>query len=267
MHIELIGCTSAGKTTLARKIVDVGKRDGIDIILGDDFVLQRFHLNRIKNEFVRRRLMEICAGYISIRHWKKYRQFCRFVFGVAMRTPGSWFYKLNLIRIVLRKIGIYEMIRSFGSENQLILVDNEGIVQAAHNLFVHTNSRLNGNLSTFIKAAPLPDMIAYLWQPESVLLERTLRRGHPRIHERSELKVQFFVEQAIETFEKLKTLPQIAEKLLMIDGQNKSVTKNPSGNGSLANQVYDLLSKSIKDDHNEGKPPLRRSTAAHVRLL
>ncbi|KPJ93405.1 MAG: hypothetical protein AMJ53_07290 [Gammaproteobacteria bacterium SG8_11] len=257
MHIELIGCTSAGKTTLAQKIILIGKRQGIDIILGDDFVLKRFHLNWVKSEFIRRRLLEVYAGYTCMRHWKKYREFCRFVFGVVLQTPGSWFYKFTLVRIVLRKIGIHELIRRYNSETQLVLVDNEGIVQAAHNLFVHTNRRLNGNLTDFVKAAPLPDMIAYLKQPQSILLERTLRRGHPRIEARSKRKVELFVKQAVETFETLQTLPQIADRLVLIDGKSKAVTKPRSVNGSLVNQAYHLLSDSIKDDHSEGEPAPR----------
>lgn len=254
MHIELIGCTSAGKTTLAQKLLAIGKREGIDIILGDDFVLRRFHLDWVKSEFVRRRLLEVYSGYICVRHWKKYREFCRFVFRAVSETPGSALYRFNLVRIVLRKIGIYEMIRRFNSENQLVLVDNEGIIQAAHNLFVHTDSSLNGNLSNFVDAAPLPDMIAYLKQPQSILLERTLRRGHPRIDAPSKRKVELFVKQAFETFEMLQTLPQIADRLVLIDGKSKAVTKPRSRNGHLANQAWDLMKKSIEDNHFEEEP-------------
>src|SRR5574341_834331 len=200
MQIELIGCTSAGKTTLAQKIVDVGKRQGIDITLGDDFVLQSLRLDWVQNEFIRRRFLEICAAFICLRHWRKYREFCRFVFRVVFQAPGSWFYKANLARIVLRKIGIHDIIRRLSSESQMVLVDNEGIVQAAHSLFVNSNGRLNGGLSNFIESAPLPDVVAYLRQSESILLERTLKRGHPRIRARSLHKVQHFVKQAAKTF-------------------------------------------------------------------
>jgi len=268
MHIELIGCTSAGKTTLAQKIVTNGKNQGIDIILGDDFVLQTLHLNWIKSEFIRRRMLEICAGYICLRHWHKYRKFNHFIFRVVSKTPGSWVYKTNLIRIVLRKIGIYELIRRFSLENRMVLVDNEGIVQAAHNLFVHTNGNLNGNLSDFVESAPLPDMIAYLRQPQSILMERTLRRGHPRIQERSKDKVQFFVEQASKTFEKLQSLPQIADRSFVIDYENnavtkpplREVTKTPLRNGHLVNEAWDIIRKSIRDSDTEGK------SAGHLQL-
>ena len=251
MHIELVGCTSAGKTTLSKKILNIGKQQGIEIILGDDFVLQKFHLGWIKNEFIRRRLLEFHATYVCIQHWKKYREFCHFVFKVVSKTSGSWFYKINVVRIVLRKTGIYEIIRRFNSENKMVLVDNEGIIQAAHNLFVHTNSSLNGNLSDFIKTAPLPDMIAYLKQPQSILLERTLRRGHPRIGVRSQRKVEHFIKQAVDTFDTIQALPGIADRFFVIDGKRKTVITPTSGNENLVNQVYDLMNKSIKDNEYE----------------
>ncbi len=262
MHIELIGCTSAGKSTLAQKIVDIGKRQGIDITLGDDFVLQRLRLQWLKNEFIRRRFLEICAACICVRHWRKYREFCRFVFKVVFQAPGSWFYKANLARIVLRKIGIHEIIRRFSSENhRMVLVDNEGIVQAAHNLFAHSSGKLNGGLSNFIESAPLPDMVAYLRQSEPILLERTLRRGHPRIRARSRHKVQHFIKQAAKTFEKLQGLPQIADRLVVIDGESKTVIKPSSRNGQAVDKACDLMQTSIKDVHSESA---RERTAPHA---
>lgn len=254
MHIELIGCTSAGKTTLAQKIVDVGKSQGIDVTLGEDFVLRRLYLNWVKNEFIRRRVLEICAASICLQCWPKYGEFCRFVFSVVFQAPGSWLYKVNLARIVLRKIGLYEVIRRNNSDQQIVLVDNEGIVQAAHNLFVHSGGRSSGDLSNFIKSAPLPDVVAYLRQPESILLERTLKRGHPRIRTRSLSKVQHFIKQAAKTFEELQRLPQIADRLFVIDSENKTMIKLSSRNGQLIDRAYDLMQTSIKDVHSEREP-------------
>lgn len=254
MHIEIIGCTSAGKTTLARKIVDAGNRQGIDVVLGDDFVLQKLHLGWVKNEFMRRRTLEIYAGYICFRHWRKYREFCRFVLRVVFQAPGSWFYKVNLARNALRKIGIHEIIRNFSPESKIVLVDNDGIVQTAHNIFVHSNGSLEADLSNFVKLAPMPDMVAYLRQPESILVERTLKRGHPRLPERSQSKVQYFVEQAVTTFENLQKIPQIADRLCVIDNESGTVTRTSLTNAQVADQAYDLMQATIDDDHSESKP-------------
>ena len=48
-------------------------------------------------------------------------------------------------------------------------------------------------------------------------------RGHPRIRKRSQQNVQYFIEQAAETFEELRRLPQNADRLFIIDGEKNAV--------------------------------------------
>lgn len=253
MHIEFIGCTSAGKTTLARKIVDLGKQEGIDVILGDDLVLHQLHLDWIKHEFVRRRLLEICSAYVCLRHWREYHAFILLVIKMVFQAPGSWFYKANLARNVLRKVGIHQIIRHSGAADTLILVDNDGIVQGAHQLFVHSNGKLNGELSGFADLAPLPDVIAYVRQPEVTLLQRTLKRGHPRLPARSRDIVQHFVREASKTFDRLQKVPQIADRLLVIDGENKTVVKLSPTNEPLVDRACDLMQVSLKNGRSEAE--------------
>lgn len=260
MHVEIIGCTSAGKTTLARKIVEAGKRRGVDVVLGDDFVLEKLHLGWVKNEFMRRRTLEIYSGFICMIHWRKYREFSRFVLTVVFQAPGSWFYKVNLARNALRKIGIHEIIRNYSPESKIVLVDNDGIVQTAHNIFVHSNGSLEADLSNFVKLAPMPDMLAYLRQPETILVERTLKRGHPRLPDRSQSKVQNFVEQAVATFENLQKIPQIAERLCVIDNENKTVKRKSLTNEQVAEQAYDLMQEIIDNDPSGKSEPEQKAT-------
>jgi thymidylate kinase len=100
----------------------------------------------------------------------------------------------------------------------------------------------------------MPDMIVYLRQPQPVLTARTLHRGHPRIRKISQQNVQFFVQQATETFEKLQILPEVADRLFVIDGKSKLVVKKPSSNGHLVDQTYNLLKMSIMNNHSEQDP-------------
>ena len=253
MHIELVGCTSAGKTTLTRKIVDMGKSRGIEVILGDDFVLDRLRLMWIKSEFFRRRILEFFSVYVCLRHVQKYRKFLSYALGIIREAPGSTLYKINLARVVFRKVGIYEIVRRFNSGNQLVIVDNEGIVQAAHILFVHTEGEEAGDLTNFARLAPLPDMVAYLRTPVSVLLDRTLKRGHPRIRESSQQNIEKFIRQAADTFETLHAQPQIMERLFVIDSHNQSVKKLASRNGQVFDQACDLMHSSIIDAYSQSE--------------
>ena len=96
MHIELIGSTSAGKTTLAKKMAEVGKNNGMDISLSDDFMLEQLHLDWIRNDFVRRRVVEIVAFAIMLTCLGKYQEFLRFVLREGNSSPGfeTFFEKL-----------------------------------------------------------------------------------------------------------------------------------------------------------------------------
>jgi hypothetical protein len=219
MHVELIGSTSAGKTTLAKKMVEVGKERGLDVFLSDDFMLQRAHLSWVRNEFVRRRLIEAISIAVGLTCLHRYWDFYRFVLREAKHAPGSWFYKINRIRNVIRKTGIFEFISRRSESQQIVLADNEGILQGVHNLFVHQNSQADPDkISAYVELVPLPDVVLYLQQKEDVLVARTLGRGHARVAEDSPDKVVHFIRQAVAVFEDLINAPKIQERLLIVDG-------------------------------------------------
>jgi hypothetical protein len=218
MHIELIGSTSAGKTTLAKKMVKAGKKIGIDISLSDDFMLEQLHLGWLKHDFTRRRLVELVAFAICLTHLAKYKEFIGFVIREGKSSPGSWFYKTNRIRNVLRKIGIFEFISRRRGSRQIVLADNEGILQGIHNLFVHQNSQADlHKIATYVELVPLPDAVLYLHQEEDVLVSRTLERGHARVTGSSPGEVAHFIRQAVAVFDELISAPRIQEKLLVVD--------------------------------------------------
>jgi hypothetical protein len=218
MHIELIGSTSAGKTTLAKKMVEVGRNKGIDIVLSDDFMLEQLHLGWVKNDFARRRLLELIAFAICLTRLAKYKDFFGFVIREGKSSPGSWFYKANRIRNVIRKIGIFEFISRRCGSRQIVLADNEGILQGVHNLFVHRNSQADlHKIAAYAELVPLPDAVLYLQQEEAVLVSRTLERGHARVAGSSSAEVAHFIRQAVAVFDELISAPQIQDRLLIVD--------------------------------------------------
>lgn len=205
MHVELIGCTSAGKSTLARRILADCRARGIDVVTGDDFVLEQVGLAWLRNRFVRTLAVDACALTACLLSLPTNRAFVGFALGVIARFPCQvgWIERLNLVRNVLKKVGIYEAIHRRGPRERLILVD-EGTLQVAHNLFVHTSIPPNyQELSRFARIVPVPELAVYVRQSNDVLIDRTLRRGHRRIHEATPAAVERFVERAVETFDAL----------------------------------------------------------------
>lgn len=220
MHIELIGSTSAGKTTLAKKMVEAGKKYGVDVSLSDDFMLEQLHLSWVGNDFTRRRLVELVAFAICFTRLTQYKDFFGFVFREGKSAPGSWFYKFNRIRNVIRKIGIFEFISLRRGPRQVVLADNEGLLQGVHNLFVHKNSQADlHKIAAYVELVPMPDAVLYLQQEEEILVSRTLGRGHARVAGNSPDEVTHFIRQAIAVFDELISAPKVQERLLIVDDE------------------------------------------------
>lgn len=218
MQIELIGCTSAGKTTLTKSILQVCHEQRIDIFLGPDFVLRQVRLNWIKNHLLRTLLVDLVALWACLITWQNNLKLYLFAAQLLFQLPISRLVKLNLLRNVLKKIGIYEIIRFCSTDQQVVLVD-EGILQIAHNLFVHVSAETDmEKLSTFARLIPLPDAIVYVKQPESLLIDRTLKRGHKRISDNLYSNVAHFVKQAVVTFDKLVQQSEVQNRLLIVSG-------------------------------------------------
>lgn len=241
MHIEIIGSTSAGKTTLAKKMVEVGIGNGTHVSLSDDFMLERLHLNWIRNEFIRRRLVEAIAFAMLLTSWSRYKKFIDFVILEGRNSPGSWFYRINRIRNVVRKIGIFEFIARKSGSEQVVLADNEGILQGVHNLFVHQNSDADlAKIARYVELVPLPDVVLYLQQEEHVLISRTLARGHGRVTG-AEAKVGHFIRQAINVFNEMAKLSTLQEKLLIVNGQLNAQYNDKDLGHSTLDQAINLV--------------------------
>lgn len=248
MQIELIGCTSAGKSTLTRSILQTCHQQGLDILLGDDFVLKQVRLNWVKSHLPRTVLVDLLALFACLITWRSNLEFYLFATRLLFPLPVAQLEKLNLLRNVLKKIGIYEIIHFRSTDQQVILVD-EGVSQAAHNLFVHSSVQVKAeNIATFARLIPLPDVIVYLRQPESRLIERTMKRGHKRIPVRSYSNVDRFVKQAVATFDKLVQNPPIKSRLLIIDGDQTVTIAANDQDEPLLNLALRIIRSGFTSD-------------------
>jgi thymidylate kinase len=225
MIIEFIGSTGAGKTTLIKHILYICQKEGINAVIGDDFVLKQSRLNGIKSYLVRTILINLISMFACLATWRNNLDFYLFAIRIILKLPGTvtWFEKLYSAKNILKKIGVYEIIRRYGSEQQVYLVD-EGTLYVAHNLFVRVSGEANSNdLSTFAKLVPLPHVVVYVRQDESVLIERTLARGHKRIPNYSLADAAHFVKQAVHVFDELVQNPAIERRLLVVDSAQNIV--------------------------------------------
>src|SRR5437763_532379 len=64
-----------------------------------------------------------------------------------------------------------------------VVLCGEGIVHAAHNLFVHTGTEPNrGAIVLFGRIVPKPDLLIWVTAPLAQSAAVILRRGHSRVH-------------------------------------------------------------------------------------
>lgn len=222
MLIELTGCTSAGKSTLARELLEAFRQQKTEAWMGDEFVLRKAGLNWVRNYLARMLLLDSISFLSCLATNGKNGPFCKFATRMILRLPRDvgWFEKLNIARNVFKQVGIYEIARR-ATARQIVIMD-EGTLHSAHYLFVHTSIPPDfARLLTFSTLVPLPDVLVYLRQERSTLVERTLTRGHKRIPGNSQAGVECFIGRAVNVFEKLAELPVVAAKLVIVDGHSK----------------------------------------------
>lgn len=249
MQIELIGCTGAGKSTLAARILQACREQGVDLSMADDFVLKQVRLNWIKNNLVRKLLVNGVALFACLATWQKNLAFYIFAIRVILQLPTPLVEKLYSVRNVLKRIGVYEIIRRRKTDQQVLLVD-EGSLQSAHNLFVNDSVEMKAyDLSTFVKLAPQPDVVIYIKQPEPVLIERTIKRGHKRIPDRSYYKVAPFIKQAVSMFDELVQHPAVANKLLVVgDDREVRMAAVNGQDGSIPALALNIIRGGVSSD-------------------
>ena len=219
MQIELIGCTSAGKSSLAQNMLKGNHQNGVNLVMSYDFVLRWAHLNWIKNHRIRMLSLNLIALFACLLTLRKNLEFYRFVVGVIMRLPAkvSYFEKLKIARIVARNVGIYEIVCRYNSDRQVVLAD-EGTLHIAHYLFVHVSVEPNmSDLETFVRLVSLPDVAVYIRQPEPVLIARTRVRRHKRIPEDASALVNRFIKHGLAVFEKLVECSSLESRLLVVN--------------------------------------------------
>lgn len=242
--IELIGCTSSGKSTLINAILHFCRGEGIDAWLGEDFVLRHVRIEKIKNEAARAVLVNLIAIFFAFASWRKNHKFYRYIIRFISQLPASvrLSEKLYIGKNILKNIGIYEIVQRHIADNQFVFLD-EGPFHTAQVLFV----RLAGegqdiDLSTFVSLVPLPDIVIYLQQGEDVLIERTLARKHKRIPDGSRTFAKLFIKGSIATFDKLIQYPEVKQRLLKVDNNNEHITVPESEQfGSLFQIVLKAL--------------------------
>jgi hypothetical protein len=130
---------------------------------------------------------------------------------------------MGLLRNVSQRIGAHVLLQRLrrGLRDCDLVLCDEGIVQAAHNLFVHAGAAPRPEeIVQFAQTVPRPDLLVWVAAPPAQSAAVILRRGHPRVPA-VPAAAGAFAERAHATFEVLFTVPGLRAILHRVD--------NPAG--------------------------------------
>ena len=217
MIVELIGATGAGKTTLARGLVNRGI-PARRVQMATDLVTDRLGRRWIDDTHAINLLADASALPWFTRSFDRDRDFVRFAFDRLWHHAPSTFAKVNYLRNIVRKLGMHEMARR--ADPRTTFLFDEGTVLMAYQLFVYSDAPYTqADLEHFARLVPLPDRIVHVKAPIDVLL----RRGLARPDRRRELarsdasEVERRIAQAVELFEALAAIAPISDRLLSVE--------------------------------------------------
>ena len=166
MIVEVLGCTSSGKSTLIRKLLaEVSHKD----------VPLTSH--RVKETNILWLLINDLVLLLSFLIFSKHRVSVLRFLKICLKRNDSLWMRVNLFRNFITKQGEFQLARRRTSA--IILMD-EGCLHAFSNIFSHYDDSPDiVNATRLIEVVPKPDVILRVMTPEEVVLARAKNRLDP----------------------------------------------------------------------------------------
>lgn len=252
MLIELIGCTSAGKSTLTKELLHasassadaVAHRSAIQTSY--DSVLARFGLGWLRTKPIRMAALNGITLPFALLAIAKAPSLFWLLATLLRQLPASsaLYERLKIARITLRNLGIDQILAN--SVHDRVVLADEGTVQAVHYLFVHLQVPPSlADIDRYLTTVQLPDVVVYFRQPQELLVERTNQRGHKRVQPHTAANVTQFIAHASRAFEHVAAAPILQQRLLIIDGPTNTIVQAPESTAAQA--VAKLFSSSQQE--------------------
>jgi thymidylate kinase len=237
MIVEFIGCAGAGKTALRNLICEQGIRDH-DVVAMPDLVLQRPLLRGVAHPTAVNVVQELGSFPFLLRSLPSERPFLAFARRTLWRHATSRFDKLNGMRGVARKVGMFHLART--RARHAVVLSDEGTLLSSYNLFVATNMDLGqAELDRFAQLVPMPDHVVYVRAPIESLVERARSRPDPRRQHigRSTAAIEADVRRTVQLFDLLVETAPLAGRVSLVE----SCDLDREGRVRLANDVAKQL--------------------------
>jgi thymidylate kinase len=256
--VEFIGATGAGKSTLLAALTGALTARGLRVREAEEVILARHGLARVSGRNVRSALVYFLALLSCVRSVCRRDGFRLALLSVRtiVRDSGGLRIRFGLLRNVVKRIGTDGLLRKLRPAlgDCDVVVCDEGLVHAAHNLFVHAGAApRKDEIALFGALVRRPDLLVWVTAPTARSAEVIRRRGHSRVAATAEA-ARTFAERAHETFEVLSSLPGLSERIYRLD--------NSARDGGPGGPALDALASHIVEHLRErSRPELAPQTA------
>ncbi len=216
MIVELIGCDGAGKTTLGRLLVEPGVLGGRTVAMAD-LLLDRPGLRAITHPTAMNVAQELGGLPFLIRAYRRRRAYLAFARRMHVRYAPSRYHRLNGMRGIARRVGMYELARTRAADR--IVLSDEGTVLSAY-LFALTDVPLDrADVELFAELVPGPDRIVYVKAPIASLVERALTRPdrRPQHAGKSRGEVERTIRRTVDVFDLVVGTSPLKDRVLVVE--------------------------------------------------
>jgi hypothetical protein len=141
---------------------------------------------------------------------------------------GSVWTGASLLRNFMKRIGSHCLLERLRDEmrDYDVVIWDEGVVHAAHNLFVHAGTEpKREEIEEFGRIVPKPDLLIWVTAPTAQSANVLLGRGHSRVRATTSA-AQAFVKHAQITFEVLSCVQGLKERIFQVDNSVQAADPN-----------------------------------------
>ncbi len=219
--VEFIGATGVGKSTLLSAVAEHLSAQGFRVHDAEDAILKRWGLALPNHPRMRSAVVLLLAlpPFLLYLLTRNGRRLSWLALRAILRGMGSTWIGAKLLGHFVKRVGsqfLLEQLPSDWIDCDIVLCD-EGVVHAAHNLFVHAGCEpLKGEVVQFGRLVPRPDVLVWVTAPVEQSAAVIGRRGHSRVAGGPAAALAF-AEHARATFEMLSSVEGLQEKTYRVD--------------------------------------------------
>jgi energy-coupling factor transporter ATP-binding protein EcfA2 len=249
--VEFIGATGVGKSTLLPAVAEFLSAQGLRVRLADEAILARWGLALPNHPGVRSAVVLLLAlpPFALFLLTRKGRRLSWLALRAIVRGMGSTWIGAKLLGNFVKRIGshfLLERVPNDRLECDLVLCD-EGVVHAAHNLFVHVRcGPRESEVVQFGRLVPRPDLLVWVTAPAEQSAAVIVRRGHSRVPAGPAAALAF-AEHARAAFEMLSGVEGLQEKTYRVDNTAEDGTDDGQAIRARASAIGEFLQQRLRE--------------------